>query len=122
MKMDANNLPTVKLGDSSNVHIQEPITVIGYPAAASRVGLQILGVESLFVPTVTNGHISAVKADYKGMPVIQSDAAVTVPWSVQRERPSPYTTMLLARTKRPLNARRHRASSRTAVPRSLWAT
>lgn len=77
LKMDANNLPTVKLGDSGNIHIQEPITVIGYPAAASRVGLQILGVESLFVPTVTNGHISAVKADYKGMPVIQSDAAVT---------------------------------------------
>jgi serine protease Do len=77
LKMDANNLPTVKLGDSSNIHIQEPITVIGYPAAASRVGLQILGMESLFVPTVTNGHISAVKADYKGMPVIQSDAAVT---------------------------------------------
>ncbi|HEY6391945.1 MAG TPA: trypsin-like peptidase domain-containing protein [Bryobacteraceae bacterium] len=77
VKMDANNLPTVKLGDSSNIHIQEPITVIGYPAAASRVGLQVLGMESLFVPTVTNGHISAVKADYKGMPVIQSDAAVT---------------------------------------------
>lgn len=77
LKMDANNLPTVKLGDSSNIHIQEPITVIGYPAAASRVGLQVLGMESLFVPTVTNGHISAVKADYKGMPVIQSDAAVT---------------------------------------------
>jgi len=75
--MDANNLPTVQLGDSGNIHIQEPITVIGYPAAASRVGLQVLGVESLFVPTVTNGHISAVKADYKGMPVIQSDAAVT---------------------------------------------
>ncbi|MEY2539590.1 MAG: serine protease Do [Verrucomicrobiota bacterium] len=77
VKIDATNLPTVKLGDSSNIHIQEPITVIGYPAAASRVGLQVLGVESLFVPTITNGHISAVKADYKGMPVIQSDAAVT---------------------------------------------
>ena len=77
LKIDANNLPTVKLGDSNNVHIQEPMTVIGYPAAASRLGLQVLGMESLFVPTVTNGHVSAVKADFKGTPVIQSDAAIT---------------------------------------------
>ena len=33
--------------------------------------------ESMLVPTVTNGHISAVKMDYKGSPVLQSDAAIT---------------------------------------------
>ena len=77
LKVDANNLPTVKLGDSNNVHIQEPVTVIGYPGVASRLGLSVLGMESLFVPSVTNGHISAVKADFKGTPVIQSDAAIT---------------------------------------------
>jgi hypothetical protein len=32
--------------------------------------------ESLLVPTVTNGHISAVKQDYKGTPVLQSDATI----------------------------------------------
>jgi serine protease Do len=77
LKVDANNLPTVKLGDSNNIHIQEPMTVIGFPGAASRLGLSVLGMDSLFVPTVTNGHISAVKADFKGTPVIQSDAAIT---------------------------------------------
>ena len=77
IKIDANNLPTVKLGDSNNVHLQEPVTVIGYPGVASRLGLSVLGMESLFVPSVTNGHISAVKADFKGTPVIQSDAAIT---------------------------------------------
>jgi len=77
LKIDANNLPTVKLGDSNNVHIQEPMTVIGFPGVASRLGLSVLGMESLFVPTVTNGHVSAVKADFKGTPVIQSDAAIT---------------------------------------------
>ena len=76
LKVDANNLPTVRLGDSNNVHIQEPITVIGYPANASKMGLGILTVESLFVPTVTNGHISAVKTVNKGTPVIQSDATI----------------------------------------------
>jgi serine protease Do len=77
IKADLTNLPTVRLGDSNNLHLQEPITVIGYPGAASRIGLKILNNDSLFIPTVTNGHISAVKADYKGMPLIQSDAAVT---------------------------------------------
>jgi len=77
IKADLTNLPTVRLGDSSNLHLQEPITVIGYPGAASRIGLKILNSDSLFIPTVTNGHISALKADFKGMPLLQSDAAVT---------------------------------------------
>jgi len=77
LKIDANNLPTVKLGNSDNIHIQEPITVIGYPGVASPIDLNALSNESLFIPTVTNGHVSAVKSDYKGTPVIQSDAAIT---------------------------------------------
>ncbi len=77
IKIDANNLPTVKLGNSENLHVQEPITVIGYPGVASPLGFSLLSKESLVVPTVTNGHISAVKTDYKGSPVIQSDAAIT---------------------------------------------
>ena len=48
LKMDANNLPTVQLGDSSNIHIQDPITVIGYPAAASRA-LRDIVVRQLFL-------------------------------------------------------------------------
>jgi S1-C subfamily serine protease len=77
VKIDANNLPTVKLGDSSQVHIQEPMRVIGYPGKAGPLDLKLISLDSLFVPTVTNGHISAVKFDYKGSPVIQSDAAIT---------------------------------------------
>lgn len=77
IKIDANNLPTVKLGNSENLHVQEPITVIGYPGVASPLGFSLLSKDSLVVPTVTNGHISAVKTDYKGSPVIQSDAAIT---------------------------------------------
>jgi len=77
VKIDGNNLPTVRLGDSNKVHIQEAMRVIGYPGAASPLGLSLIGMESLFVPTVTNGHVSAVKMDFKGQPVIQSDAAIT---------------------------------------------
>jgi hypothetical protein len=77
VKIDANNLPTVKLGNSDKIHIQEPLLVIGYPGVASPLDFPALSMESLLVPTVTNGHVSAVKSDYKGTPVIQSDAAIT---------------------------------------------
>jgi serine protease Do len=80
VKIDANNLPTVGLGNSDDVHVEEPVTVIGYPGAASSMGETLgdeISEESLLVPTVTNGHISAVKMDYKGSPVLQSDAAIT---------------------------------------------
>ena len=74
IKIDATNLPTLRFGDSDSVHIQEPMTVIGYPAAAGTVFL--VSPESSLIPTVTNGHISAIKIDSKGTRVIQSDASV----------------------------------------------
>jgi len=74
LKIDVGNLPTVKLGNSDSVHIQEALTVFGYPGAASG---ELLSEASALVPTVTNGHISAMKVDFKGTPVIQSDAAIT---------------------------------------------
>ena len=77
LKIDANNLPTVKLGDSNNVRIQEAITAIGYPGIASPLNFNLLGQESIFVPTATYGHVSALKVDYKGTPVIQADTAIT---------------------------------------------
>jgi serine protease Do len=75
IKIDATNLPTVRLGDSGAVHIQEPMVVIGYPTAASGLGLRVI--RSVYVPTITNGFVSAIKTDFKGTPVIQSDAAIT---------------------------------------------
>ncbi len=78
IKVDGNNLPTVKLGDSNAVRTGDPLVVIGYPGAVSPLsGFDMISMESALVPTVTNGHVSAVKTDYKGTPVIQSDAAIT---------------------------------------------
>jgi S1-C subfamily serine protease len=74
IKIDATNLPTIRLGDSDAVHVQEPMTVIGYPAAASQ--LSMVSLESSFNPTITNGHVSAIKTDFKGTRVIQSDAVI----------------------------------------------
>jgi len=75
IKIDGTNLPTVRLGDSSKVALQDTMMVIGYPSAASGLGMSVIG--SVFVPTVTNGHVSAMKTDFKGTEVIQSDAAIT---------------------------------------------
>jgi serine protease Do len=76
--VDANNLPTLKLGDSGTVRSGDSLVVIGYPGAVSPLsGFDMISMESALVPSVTNGHVSAVKTDYKGTPVIQSDAAIT---------------------------------------------
>jgi serine protease Do len=80
IKIDANNLPTVPLGNSDDVHVEEPVMVIGYPGAASPMGelSELLNEESLTVPTVTNGHISAVnKMNNMGSQVLQSDATIS---------------------------------------------
>jgi S1-C subfamily serine protease len=71
IKVDGKNLPTVALGNSDGVNVGDPITVIGYPGRANT------SENSLLVPTVTNGRISAVnKQDYKGTPVLQSEAVI----------------------------------------------
>jgi serine protease Do len=75
VKIDGNNLPTVKLGNSDDVHVGEPLMVVGYPGVAMNP--EMISKQSELVPSVTNGHVSAVKADYKGTPVLQSDVAVT---------------------------------------------
>jgi S1-C subfamily serine protease len=71
IKVDGRNLPTVALGTSDGINVGDPITVVGYPGDA------IISEHSILVPTVTNGRISAVnKQDYKGTPVLQSEATI----------------------------------------------
>ena len=77
LKIDANNLPTVKLGNSDEVRSGDPLRVIGYPGAVSPLVFDMISPDSVLVPTFTSGHVSAIKKDYKGTLVIQSDAAIT---------------------------------------------
>lgn len=81
LKVPANNLPTVTLGNSDNVRLQEPVMVIGYPGLASPWGggsvSSIIGQESSLEPSATNGHISALKTESIGTPLLQSDVAIT---------------------------------------------
>jgi hypothetical protein len=78
IKIDGRNLPTVPLGNSDDVNVGEPLTVIGYPGEFTNAALEgLFSKKSVLVPTVTTGHISAVnKVDYRGTPVLQSEATI----------------------------------------------
>ena len=81
LKIPKTNLPTVPLGNSDNVRLQEPVMVMGYPGLASQWGggsvSSLLSRESNLEPSATNGHISALKVENIGTPLLQSDVAIT---------------------------------------------
>ena len=75
LKIEAKNLPTVKLGDSDRVRLQELVFAFGYPGAADTSFLDYKS--KMSEVSITRGTISAVKADFKGVPIIQSDVTIT---------------------------------------------
>lgn len=75
VKIEGKNLPTIPLGDSSEVQNQDNIWVSGYPAAADS---DLLSPDSSLVSTMNAGQISATdKKTDQGSPVIQINAAAT---------------------------------------------
>lgn len=80
LKIPKTNLPTVPLGNSDNVRLQEPVMVVGYPGLASPWGggsvSSLLSQESNLEPSATNGHISALKVENIGTPLLQSDVTI----------------------------------------------
>jgi serine protease Do len=71
IKIDANNLPTVPLGDSDAMNVNDRVYVIGYPGDAE------ISDASVRVATSSDGIISAVKVkDYSGTPLLQTNANI----------------------------------------------
>jgi S1-C subfamily serine protease len=78
LKVPGTNYPTVPLGNSEQVRLQDAIMVMGYPGvAAPWGGNPLVSAESNFEASATNGHISAVKTGTIGVPLLQSDVAIT---------------------------------------------
>jgi len=75
LKIDATNLPTLGLGDSSRVQVGQPIFILGYPGVV--LYHELLDKRSAVEPSVTNGRVSSLKQDSRGAPVIQTDAAAS---------------------------------------------
>ena len=77
VKIEAHDLPVLKLGSSSDLKLQQLVFPVGYPGAASPGPLSLLGEKTSLEVSITRGTVSALKVDYKGVPVIQTDAAIT---------------------------------------------
>ncbi len=71
IKIDGHDLPTVPLGNSDSVNVNDAVYVIGYPGAA-----QVSGISS-FVATSTDGRVSAIKRlEHPDIPVLQTSAVI----------------------------------------------
>jgi S1-C subfamily serine protease len=73
IKIEAKNLPTVKLADSDSVKVGEHIIAIGYPGIYTFQ----LEEEATLIPSVSTGIVSALKPVPAGFDAIQHDAATT---------------------------------------------
>ncbi|GBC88799.1 Putative serine protease HtrA [bacterium HR13] len=75
LKIEAKNLPTVRLGNSESVRLTDQVYAAGFPGVVLQHSL--LGQQTILDPTITSGKISGVKLQVGGAPVIQTDAALT---------------------------------------------
>lgn len=75
IKIPTKNAPTLVIGDSQKVQIQDRVYVIGYPGVADVNGL--LDEKSQLEASITDGAISAVKTTADGDQVIQVSAPIT---------------------------------------------
>ena len=75
IKIPARDFPVVYLGNSSDLRLQQLIFPFGYPGAAAPDG-EYLGEKTATEVSITRGTVSALKLDVKGVPVVQTDAAI----------------------------------------------
>jgi len=75
LKVTQSNMPTVLLGDSSQLTVGQAIYAIGYPGVV--LFHNFLNEEQIMEPSVTSGVISAFRQTTDGSPAIQTDAAIT---------------------------------------------
>ncbi len=77
LKVERDNCPVIMLGSSSELSLQQTVFTIGFPAVVDPQRFPMLGKENTLRASITRGAISALKTDYKGMSVIQHDAATS---------------------------------------------
>lgn len=75
LKVTVSNMPTVVLGDSSQVQVGDKVYAVGYPGAVTFQ--EFLAQESRLEATMTSGIISSLKTMTDGSQVLQTDAAIT---------------------------------------------
>jgi V8-like Glu-specific endopeptidase len=77
VKIEVKNAPTLRLGDSDKVQLQDHVTVFGYPGAADTDSSGILDRKSALEASITDGKLSAKKNSADGAPILQISAPAT---------------------------------------------
>lgn len=77
IKIEVKNAPTLRLGDSEKVQLQDHVTVFGYPGAADTFNSGILDAKSALEASITDGKLSAKKNSADGAPILQISAPAT---------------------------------------------
>lgn len=77
IKIETENTPSLKLGNSEQTQLQEHITVAGYPAAAETFDSGVLDEKSSLEASFTDGKISSQKKAADGAPILQISAPVS---------------------------------------------
>jgi S1-C subfamily serine protease len=72
LKVEAANVPTLPLGDSTHAKLGDRLHVIGFPNVVTSH--ELLRMAARAEPSVTGGTVSGFKEDVNGQPVIQTDA------------------------------------------------
>jgi len=72
LKLEAADMPTLVLGDSSNAKLGDKLHILGFPGVV--LSHELLNASNKVEASVTNGAISGFKQDITNQPVIQTDA------------------------------------------------
>jgi hypothetical protein len=75
LRVDAANVPTVPLGDSTRARVGDRLHVLGFPDVV--LSHELLDASATVEASVTSGSISGFKEDVQGAPLIQIDASAT---------------------------------------------
>jgi S1-C subfamily serine protease len=73
LKLDAQDLPSLPLADSTQAKIGDRLHIIGFPSVVMTH--ELLNASAQLEASVTGGAISGFKEDVGGQPVIQTDAS-----------------------------------------------
>ncbi|MBL8150764.1 MAG: trypsin-like peptidase domain-containing protein, partial [Blastocatellia bacterium] len=78
LKIEAKNTPTLQIGDSTKVQLQDRIFAFGYPGAVDTLAdFGVLDQKSRLEASITDGTVSALKNTNDGAPVLQVSVPIT---------------------------------------------
>lgn len=72
LRLDASDMPTLQLVNSSSLQIGDRIHIIGFPTVV--LGHELLNATAKMEASVTSGAVSGFRQDRANQPVIQTDA------------------------------------------------